>query len=265
MQKGKALYRALSLNAVRRPKRTFIVVISLLMSGNTAGMAVRGQTPRPGDYLDPFVSLARGRYALGYSSRAEPYGIDDLRVYRALGGIRFERFALWALWDACAHPLYRLDELRLRVCLRPFGLPASIAMEPLMWREAVKGFPAAHSAGISFALILHRADLAFSLRREVAGRSGVGSTLIACSARVDRLTMTAAGSCGDGALSLLDVEGELSIDRLMSLRTGYRLDTEEIRCSLGCRKGRIIVTALWAHHPVLGRTISLGVGYLWQR
>jgi hypothetical protein len=265
VQKGKALHCALPLNALYRPGTAVIVVISLLLSGNAPGMAVRGQPPRPGGYLDPFFSLVRDRYALCYSSCAEPYGIDDLRFYQVLVGTRIERFALWVLWDARAHPLYRLDELRLRVCLRPFGLSASIALEPLLWREAVKGFPSAHSAGFAAALVLSRTNLACSLRREFAGRSESSPTLVACSARVHRFSLTAVGCVADEEIFLLDVEGELSIGGLISFRTGYRLDTEEIRCGLGCRRERMLVTALWAHHPALGRTISLGVGYVWPR
>jgi hypothetical protein len=265
VQKGKALHSALPLNAAVRQRIAGIIVISFLLPWNALGMAARGHPLRPGDHLDPFVSLVRGVYALCYSSCARPYGIDDLLTYRALVGARIERLALWAQWEACAHPFYRLDELRIRICLQPFDLPVSVVLEPVLLREAVEGFPTTHSTGLAAVFALNLTNLAFSLRREVVGRAATSSTLVACSARIDRLSLTVAGCGGSGGYSFIDVEGELSIDRLIFFRTGYRLDTEEIRCGLGCRRGRILVTALWAHHPALGRTISLGVGYVWPR
>jgi len=242
-----------------------LIVIMTFASGNALGIGAQGYPLRPRGYLDPFVSLVRGGYVLCYSSCAEPYGIDDLHTYRTLIGARIERFALWAVWDACAHPLYRLDELRLRICSGPLPLPVMIVLEPALRREAVKGFTAGHSAGLAAVIILCRAGPAFSVRAQIAGRTKVNSPVIACSANLDRLSLAAAGYGTGRGISLLEVEGELALDGFISLRTGYRLDTEEIRCGLGCRRGRILVTALWSHHPALGRTISLGVGYVWPR
>ena len=265
MQKGEALHRALPLRMRNQAWIASIIMIAALTSGNALGIGALGHPLRPRGYLDPFVSLVQGGYVLCYSACAEQYGIDDLHTYRTLLGARIERFALWTVWDACTHPLYRLDELRLRICLEPLRLPASIALEPALRREAVKGFPAGHSAGLAAVIILHRTGLAFSVRRQVAGRTKGNPAVIACSVCLDRISIAAAGCGTVRGISLLEVEGELSLDGFISLRTGYRLDTEEIRCGLGCRKGRILVTALWSHHPALGRTISLGVGFVWPR
>ncbi len=265
MQKGKALHRAPPLNRPTRSWIAAIFVISVLLPGNAPGMNLRGLPPRPRDYIDPFSPIVPDRYALCYSSCQEPYGIEDLRIYRVLVGGRIERFALWSLWDAIDHPLYRLDMIRLRVCLQPFGLPAAIALEPWLRRESVKGFPAAPSAGSAAALLLCRRDVAVLLWKEVVGRGGAGSALISCSVSIERIFLTAACRRREGSFSLVDTSGEISIDRSVSMLTGYRLDTGEIRFGLACRRGRIIVTALWAHHPVLGGTISLGVGCLWRR
>ena len=264
MQEGEALHRALPLKMRDRASIAAIILITALVSGNALGMGGQGHPLRPREYLDPFVSLVRGGYVLCYSSCAQPYGIDDLHAYRALLGARIDRFAFWAIWDACAHSLYRLDELRLRICVGSLRLPASIALEPSLRREVVKGFPAGHSTGIAAIVILHRTGLAFSVKRRIAGRTN-GSAMIACSVRLDRLSLSAAGWGNGKGISLGEVEGEFVLERFMSIRTGYRLDTEEIRCGLGCRKGGILVTALWSHHPVLGRTVSLGVGYVWPR
>jgi hypothetical protein len=264
MQKGEALHRALPLEMRNRSWIVAIIVIVSLVSADAFGIGAQGQPLRPGGYLDPFVSLVRGGYVLCHSSCAERYGIDDLHTYRVLFGARIERFALWAVWDACAHPLYRGDEIRLRICSTPFRLPASIALEPALWREAVKGFPAGYSTGLAAVIIFHGRGLAFSVRRRIAGQVN-GRDLIACSARIDRLSLVAEGCWNGGRGSLVEVEGELALDGLISLRTGYRLDTGEIRCGFGCRGGGILVTLLWSHHPVLGRTLSLGVGYVWPR
>ena len=265
MQEGEALHRAIPL---RMRDRVWIAAITLAMSivsGNTVQAGIRGQPVRPGGYLDPFHSLVRGEYVLCYSSCAEPYGIDELHTYRSLLGARVEGFALWAVWDACAHPFYRLDELRMRICSEPFRIPASIALEHALRREAVKDFPTSHSTGIAVVIILERAGFAFSVRSQIAGGTGEIPTLIACSSRFDRFSITAVGWGKSEGLSLIIVEGELSLDGFVSFRTGYRLDTDEIRCGLGCRREGVLVTALWSHHPALGRTVTLGVGYVWSR
>ena len=263
MQKGKALHRALPLIPPNGVVITAIFLISLCLSEEVPGMSLRGLPPDPRRYIDPCAPLVRGRYALCFSSCSEPYGIGDLRIYRALAGMRAGGSALWALWDACSHPLYRLDGLGLRACLRPFGLPASIALEPRLRREAVKGFPPAYTAGCGAALVLSGRDVACLLKRGIMGMEGSNFTLLSISVRVDGFSLTAACRSLKGSVSLVDVVGGVSFDGIASMRTGYRPDTGEIRFGLDCRRGRIVVKALWAHHPVLGRTISLGVGCLW--
>jgi len=262
MQKGEALHRTLPFEMRDRSWIAAIIMIASLVSVDAFGTGTRGHPPW--GYLDPFASLVRGTYLLCHSSCAERYEIDDLHTYRVLLGARVERFALWAVWDACAHPLFRGDEIRLRICSTPLRFPASIALEPALGREAVKGFPAEYSSGLAAVVIFHVRGLAFSVRRRIAGRVD-GRYLIACSARLERLSLAAEGCWNGEGLSLIEVEGELALDGLIFLRTGFRLDTEEILCGFGCRGGGILVTLLWSHHPVLGRTLSLGVGYVWSR
>jgi hypothetical protein len=265
MQKGKALHCALPLKVMVRSWGAIFIMIASLAPGSALGIKIVDHPLRPMSHLDPFVSLVSGVYMLCYSSCAEPYGIDDLHIYRALLGARTERFALWAAWDECGHPLYRLDELRLRICMEASRLPVSMALEPALRREAVKGFPARNSAGIAAVVILCRRGIACSLKREFAGQGGESPVLLACSARLDRLSITAAGCLTGGGFDIRETEAELSIDGIITLWTGYHLDAKEIRCGIGCRRRGILVTACWAHHPALGRTISLGVGYVWPR
>lgn len=264
MQERETLYRALPLRMWIRALVVAVIVISAASSDLLSTKRV--ESPLwPLEYLDPFVSVVRGRYLLCHSACSNPYGIDDLRAYHATLGGRFEHFALWTLWKTYSHPLYRLDELRMRVCAGPFRFPISIVLEPLLRLEAVKGFPAGHTGCLLTAVVLQRAGFAFSMRKQLIGRTLESSTLITCSVKVDRFSIVVAGREMGGEPSLLDVEGELTLGGSVALRSGYRLHTDEIRCGMICRGKGILVSALWRHHPVLGRTVVLGVGCVWER
>lgn len=263
MQEGEALHSSPAVKMVVRVRIALFVVTVLIASPDGAGSG--GNPIPPGAYLDPFVSLVAGEYLLCYSSYAELYGIDGLHAHSAMLGTRIERFAIWVLWEVCTHSLYRMDELRVRLCSERLGLPLSIVLEPAMRRERVKGFPAGNSPRLSAAVILETAGLSFSIYRKFTGEMGVASTLVACSVSIDGFAITAAGHVMDRRLSLLDMEGRLMLGGAMSLRSGYRLDTDEIRCGLECRRGGLLVSVLWSHHPILGRTVTLGVGHVWTR
>lgn len=262
MQEGKALHRALQVNRWLAPSAAAIAFM-VLSPGNVFGIATVDHQLRPAEQLDPFFSLVRNGYALCYGSCAEPYGIDDLRIYRALIGVRGGRFALWAAWEACAHRLFRRDDLHLRVCVQPFRFPLSFGLEPGMRRDAATGFPPGCVAGLTALAVLQGRGVACSLRREVTDREAF--PLVACTVSLDLIFLTVEGVRSDDGFDLREVESGLSIDGLVELRTGYRLDTGEVRCGVGCRRRGIIVTARWAHHPVLGRSVSLGVGCIWPR
>ena len=264
MQEGEALYRALSLKMSSRVSLA-VIVIAALTAFEAAGMEIRGNPIRPEAYLDPFAPLVKGGYLLCCGSRREPYGIEDLSAYRAQLGVRSERFALWAIWDAVTQTLYRLDELKLRIGAGRCVLPLSIFIEPMLRREVVKGCPAERSACVAAAVVFQHAGLACSLRSVLHGGTGRENLQVACSARLDPLSIALSG-CGTERGYFLDgVEGQLSIGEPVSLGAAYRLDTCEISFGVSCRRSGLLLTAFWSHHPVLGRTTCLGVGYLWRR
>ncbi len=265
MQKGKTMHRALPLRPGRLPGAALVFAAASIVCGNALAVRI-GDGPRgPSGHLDPFLPLVAGRYALCYSSGREPYGIEGLRAYRLLLGARTERLALWVEWDVIAHTLYRLDELRLRMGVGPFLLPLSIVLEPVVRRESVRGFPAGYSAGLAAVLVARRAGVGCSLKREISGWGGACPILAECRVGLDRLSFTTAVYLQDGGIDLRELEGEFSIEGVATLRTGYRFYTGEVLCGIGCRRRGILFTALWEHHPVLGRTVSIGMGYVWAR
>jgi len=265
MQEGKTMHRALPMSRRIRSSAASVLAVMAFASGAAFGVPDGGRLRMPLESLDPFASLVWGAYTLCYSSCAEPYGMDELRTYRGLLGTRGGRYAFWAVWDACVHRLYRRDELRARICLDPFRLPLSVGLEQVLGREAVSGFPARLSAGFSAFVVIRRGGIACSMKREIDGWMGRGEALIACSVSLDRLTLAAAGCLDGGAFDMREVRGELSAGGIISIETGYRLDTGEVRWGVVCTGGRVLASASWAHHPVLGRTVFLGAGCVWPR
>jgi len=265
VQEGETVRRALPLSRRHRLSVALVVAAAFVVWGDAPAVQVGGVPPGPSGHLDPFVPLVGGEYALCHSSCGAPYGIDDLRAYKSLLGARAERFALWAVWDALVHDLYRLDELRVMFGVEPFRSELSIVLEPVLRREAVSGFTAEYSAGFAAVLVAGWRGLAFSLAGEVSEWRGTGMVLVASRAGLDPLSFTAAVCVRDGGVELREVEGELSIEGVVTLRTGYRLRTGDIRCGIGCRRKSILVTARWEHHPVLGGTVYIGMGYVWPR
>jgi len=259
------MHRTLPLSPKHRLSAVLIAAAVSVMSGDALAVRVGGGSLGPLEHLDPFVPLVGGGYALCYGSCAEPYGIDDLRQYRSVLGARIGRIAVWARWDALAHDLYRLDEMRVRFGVEPFPLPLSIALEPILRREKVSGYPAGYATGLAAVLAAGKRRIACSLAGEIPEGGKACPVLLSCRAGLDRLSFTAAVSLRDGRVEFREVEGELSIEGIATLRTGYRLYTGEVLCGIGLRRRSILVTATWEHHPVLGGTLSLGVGCVWAR
>ena len=73
------------------------------------------------------------------------------------------------------------------------------------------------------------------------------------------------GRAVDGEICDPRAAVRLSLDESLFLSIGYGVDTEELCYGLMCRHGRLLFTAGWRDHRVLGRTGGVGVGWIWPR
>jgi hypothetical protein len=225
----------------------------------------RGGADWPRERVGPFDRSLKGGYIACLTSYANPYGIEDLRLFHAALGVRRERLGLLLSWAGLTHPLYRGDRLAARIGRTLSPLPLALAVQCAIERSAVTGYPAVYSAGFEAAAVAMGPRWALTLGIVPARDAQAVPVAFGCSADLGPLAVVLSGRAVRAGICDPRAAVGLSLDETSSLSIGYRVETDELCYGLVCRRQKIFVTVGWRDHPVLGRTGAVGVGWIWPR
>lgn len=227
--------------------------------------AYGGGAEWPREYIGPFDRAIDGRYFACHSMYANPYGLEDLRLYQVRLGARFERLGLGLDWIALSHPLYRGDRAAVRIGSVISVIPIAIVVEPAIERKSVYGFPAEYASRFDAAAVVSQSAWAFALG-SAAPRTRDGTLIaFACSADLGPFAFALNGRAAAHGISGLRAAVRLSLDEAITLSAGYRTDTDELCWGLTGRHQGLLVTFGWSDHPALGSTVAAGLGWVWPR
>ena len=273
MQKGKAVHRRGG-----RPVAVFcLAVFAVVTCGSAsaeAGMpecfAVRFSEVAPD--ADPgcvrWRDLDAGERLAGFvSTVSNPYLLDGLVASRLSAGCEAKRYSAWLEWSHLGHSLYREDHLEM---ILGFSLPLEgcrFAIVPAVEQREVRGLGAAraHScrviASYGYAGCVS-VGFARSAYESVPGAAPSSGAFLLCRAGSLALALDRSAPASCEAETRLSIEARCAAR--CSVRFGYRWGTEELSGGLVVPLASVIVDCAWSQHPVLGSSLSIGIGRFWE-
>jgi len=200
------------------------------------------------------------------SSLSNPYSIKGLTDSFLLTGIHNGSNDLWISWSLLNHDLYREDRVRLSWTGRMARSGIKLGLAPGFIGKGVAGFnyETERTIGISVSYSWRKRfrlgirgdlyDLDFYDYEEVKFMVSI------CDPPVSLLFNYVVPRRNDDNF-LIGLEVNLSGN--FCLLSGYDENTNEISTGLVYRRNNWYFGITWNNHPVLGSTMSAGVGVLW--
>ena len=228
----------------------------------------RGGASVPSDELWLRDELGAHRFTGAVLSWCRPYALEDLTVSYLTAGYHCPRRALWLGWHLFHHPLYREDRLTMKASQRLLSGHLLLFCRSSGLFTRVRGFRSKASFEASFALFfISEGFLLAGIENHFIGhgRENHGDWLFAASAHIGPLMLVVNRDLAGGSNANTRIGIEAGLGDGLSLLSGYRLATDEISGGVLYTGRRLLVGISWSHHPVLGRTVSLGIGGVWLR
>jgi hypothetical protein len=273
MQEREEMHRGC--RGLRRAGVLSATLLALIVAAQPAPCRSGCPAPRGGlgesNVLAGRIGLLRDfqkkRFAGVFSAFENPYLIEGLVSSNLLVGFGNRSSSIWLDWSRLGHRLYSEDRVS---ALCGLGFPVKGlrgAAIPAIERREVKGFAAqyAHSLRLSASYECERAvRVAFegsayesdpAERRDAVLSLAFRSTSLAV--QLDRfLSGLRAGDMGFAV--------EVRLHESCSFLSTYRSKTAEISGGLLVEVSPILLCLTWRQHPVLGSTMSVEVGRVWE-
>ena len=228
-------------------------------------VAARGGAVEPVEYIGALDPFQGGAYTGLVASGSRPYGIGDLDAYHLMFCVRGAGWGISAEWETLQYPHYISDRVVAGAGVESILPRMSVALESVFRRDGVGGFPKLSRWRIDGTVLIGGRSFMIAVSCPITGDRGGRIVSLGCSAGSKIVTLT----------FNIDLIEDRWLDprsgfRVMfcpsaSFMAGYRFETDEISFGLESRCARIMIVLSWSHHPVMGQTISLGVGRLWLR
>jgi len=214
-----------------------------------------------------WVKLDENYFGL-ISSISNPYSIDGISDSFLKTGICTRNNNLWVSWSLLHYDLYSENHVKFSWIRKILGCGIAAGIAPGFKGKRVKGFEYETTVTV-------KALISFSWKELfLYGFEGI---IYDSDLSTDQ-TAKFKFSIIDYPLSLLvnyavfrrndndfilGAEANLSSD--LSLLSGYGFNTNEISSGLVYQRNNRYFGFSWNHHPVLGSTLSAGIGMLWIR
>ena len=212
--------------------------------------------------------VAAGKRLAGFiSTVSNPYLLEGLVASRLCAGCEAPHCSVWFEWSHRGHALYREDRLAAAF---GFDLPLEgcrFAVVPAVEQREVKGFRAARARSCRVTASYEyggRVCVGFarSAYESIPGAASPSGAFLLCRAGALSVALDRSASAYHAADARLSVEAQCAAR--CSVRFGYRWGTEELSSGLVVVLAPMIVDCSWSQHPVLGSSLSVGIGRFWE-
>jgi hypothetical protein len=270
MQKGKEGYCGLS----GAPLLMLSCAVLLLAAeaeacGGISGLppwkAARGGAVEPAERLGALDLFQSGRYAGLVVSSSYPYGIRDLRAHHMMLCGRGEGWGFTAGWEALRYPHYLEDRLTAAAAVEKILPRVSAALEYQLERRGVAGFPKLALWRLDGTLLAACSLFEIAASCLIAGDTGYNPISFGCSAGGDAIALVFNCDIFEARLIEPRLGFRFAWIPALCFMSGYRFSNDEITFGIESESSGIMFVMSWSHHPAIGQTISLGMGWLWLR
>ncbi|MCD6380022.1 hypothetical protein J7M07_06230 [bacterium] len=211
---------------------------------------------------------ANGNYFGLISSVSNPYSINGITDSFLKIGFRNSNNNLWVSWSLLHYDLYREDRVKIQWIREIARSGLSLGISPAFGGRKVTGFEYETDGTV-------KTSISFDWKKIFT--SGFEGIIYDPDFSADEVAKFMF-SINDFPLSLLvnysvlrrneneflmGAEANLSSD--FCLLSGYGFNTNEISSGLVYQRNNWYFGFSWNHHPVLGSTLSAGIGVLWIR
>ncbi len=236
--------------------------------GFPAWIQARAGAAYPCEFTGGVCHLRENRYLSFIASFSNPHGLDDLLTSYITVGVHSPRHSVGVDWFAIYHPFYRED--RTAIAFRfPFLMrDLHLAVKPSCEVQRISGFRSRFNHSFSVALFYGMTGpisigMEGRWRGDALGEQPHTILKFSCCMRSLAIVINRVMSGplhGDTRLGC-----EVPISGAFTVLTGYRLKTDEIYAGTFFRGDTFLLGFSWGHHPALGRTCTVGVGWSWLR
>jgi hypothetical protein len=141
----------------------------------------------------------------------------------------------------------------------------SAALTYQLERRGVAGFPGLAHWRLDGTLLADCRLFTFAATFLIVGDSGSRPISLACSAGSDAIALAFNCDLREGRFIEPRLGFRFALVPAVSVMAGHRFSNDEISFGIESESTGIILVMSWSHHPAIGQTISLGMGWLWLR
>jgi hypothetical protein len=211
---------------------------------------------------------ADGDYFGLICSVSNPYSINGITDSFLKTGFRNSNNSLWVSWSLLHHDLYREDRVKIHWIREIGGSGFSVGISPAFGGRKVTGFEYEKDGTVKISISFDWKEVFISGFERVIydpdfSTDEVAKFMFSINDFPLSLLVNYSVLRRNENQLLMGAEANLSND--LCLLSGYGFNTNEISSGLVYQRNNWYFGLSWNHHPVLGSTLSAGIGMLWMR